>query len=143
MAHKHNKIPLLPLINLLTFCFCAFLFVTASILWQIEYVTSIIPALLHCLQCSNLCGMSAISANSVVCLLVTVLNVNEGRNRDLMEACKTLKGYSLFVSKVRKYTYEAKRSYSYKWFGGVGKQHPFELEEGKKYQQPESVICYR
>lgn len=30
----------------------------------------------------------------------------------------------------------------YKWFGGVGKQHPFALESGKQYQQIESVICY-
>ena len=30
----------------------------------------------------------------------------------------------------------------YKWFGGVGKQHPFALESGKQYQQMESVICY-
>ena len=32
----------------------------------------------------------------------------------------------------------------YEWFGGVGKQHPFKLEEGKEYQpQDHSVICYR
>ncbi len=31
----------------------------------------------------------------------------------------------------------------YNWFGGVGKQHPFGLEEGKTYQVQESVICYR
>ena len=31
----------------------------------------------------------------------------------------------------------------YEWFGGVGKQHPFALEEGKIYQQPDSVVCYR
>ena len=31
----------------------------------------------------------------------------------------------------------------YEWFGGTGKQHPFKLEEGKTYQQLESVICYR
>ncbi|WP_029233502.1 MBL fold metallo-hydrolase [Butyrivibrio sp. VCB2006] len=30
----------------------------------------------------------------------------------------------------------------YQWFGGVGKQHPFKLEEGKKYSQLDSVICY-
>ncbi len=30
----------------------------------------------------------------------------------------------------------------YPWFGGVGMQHPFRLEDGKKYQQRESVICY-
>ena len=30
----------------------------------------------------------------------------------------------------------------YKWFGGVGKQHPFALESGKQYHQMESVICY-
>ena len=39
-------------------------------------------------------------------LIVTCLNVNEGHNKDLMEACKTLKGYSIFVAKVRKYREE-------------------------------------
>ena len=41
--------------------------------------------------------------NPSVELVVTVLNVNNGHNTGLMEACKTLKGYSIFVSKVRKY----------------------------------------
>ncbi|WP_196803811.1 hypothetical protein [Butyrivibrio sp. XBB1001] len=36
-------------------------------------------------------------------LVVTALNVNNGHNAGLMKACKTLKGYSIFVSKVRKY----------------------------------------
>jgi len=31
----------------------------------------------------------------------------------------------------------------YNWFGGVAKQHPFKLMEGKQYQQADSVICYR
>lgn len=31
----------------------------------------------------------------------------------------------------------------YEWSGGVDRQHPFSLMEGKKYQQMESVICYR
>ncbi|MCR5676044.1 MAG: MBL fold metallo-hydrolase [Lachnospiraceae bacterium] len=30
----------------------------------------------------------------------------------------------------------------YEWFGGVAKQHRFRLEEGKHYQQHDSVICY-
>ena len=30
----------------------------------------------------------------------------------------------------------------YHWFGGVARQHPFKLEAGKEYSQPESVICY-
>ena len=30
----------------------------------------------------------------------------------------------------------------YQWFGGVGKQHPFSLDEGKQYAQTDSVICY-
>ncbi len=30
----------------------------------------------------------------------------------------------------------------YHWFGGVGKQHPFKVEEGKRYQQDDHVICY-
>ena len=36
-------------------------------------------------------------------LVVTCLNVNEGHNKELMEACKALNGYSIFVGKVRKY----------------------------------------
>ena len=31
----------------------------------------------------------------------------------------------------------------YKWFDGVDLQHPFALEEGRKYSQQESVVCYR
>ena len=31
----------------------------------------------------------------------------------------------------------------YTWFGGVGKQHAFKLEDDKNYQQMDSVICYR
>ncbi len=46
--------------------------------------------------------------NPAIELVVTVLNVNEGRNSKLMEACKTLKGYSIFVNKVRQYISEAK-----------------------------------
>lgn len=34
------------------------------------------------------------------------LNVNEGHNKELMDACKALKGYSIFVAKVRKYREE-------------------------------------
>lgn len=30
----------------------------------------------------------------------------------------------------------------YQWFGGTGRQHPYKLEEGKKYSQIDSVICY-
>ena len=35
---------------------------------------------------------------------VTVLNVNEGHNQELMEHCQTLKEYAQYVAKVRKYT---------------------------------------
>ena len=45
-------------------------------------------------------------------LVVTSLNVNEGHNKDLMEACQALNGYSIFVSKVRKYTKEAVENYN-------------------------------
>ncbi len=40
-------------------------------------------------------------------LVVTVLNINEGHNSRLMESAKDLKGYSIFVAKVRKYIEEA------------------------------------
>ncbi len=36
-------------------------------------------------------------------LTVTVININENRNPDIMDACKTLKDYSIFVAKIRKY----------------------------------------
>ena len=45
-------------------------------------------------------------------LVVTCLNVNEGHNKDLMKACQALNGYSIFVSKVRKYTKEAIENYN-------------------------------
>ncbi len=34
-------------------------------------------------------------------LKVTILNINDGNNRELMEKCKTLQGYMKFVNKVR------------------------------------------
>ena len=37
---------------------------------------------------------------------------------------------------------ETERDLPYNWFGGVAKQHAFKLEEGKEYNQLESVICY-
>ena len=37
-------------------------------------------------------------------LKVTMLNVNAGHNRELMEQCRTLKEYSQYVERVRKYT---------------------------------------
>ena len=36
-------------------------------------------------------------------LRVTMLNVNDGHNKELMEHCKTLKEYAKYVAKVRKY----------------------------------------
>lgn len=38
---------------------------------------------------------------------------------------------------------ETENDLPYNWFGGVGKQHPFKVEEGGHYNLPESVICYR
>lgn len=37
-------------------------------------------------------------------LTVTMLNINLGKNKELMEQCETLKGYALFVHKIRTYT---------------------------------------
>ena len=39
-------------------------------------------------------------------LKVLMLNVNEGHNKELMEQCRTLKEYAIYVAKVRKYTSE-------------------------------------
>ena len=39
-------------------------------------------------------------------LRVTMLNVNDGHNRELMEQCKTLKEYAQYVARVRRYTTE-------------------------------------
>ena len=44
-------------------------------------------------------------------LSVKVININEGHNQELMEDCKTLNEYSIFVSKVRKCIKEAKDRY--------------------------------
>ena len=44
-------------------------------------------------------------------LVVRVININEGHNTDLMESCKTLKQYSIFVGKVRKYIEEGRKDY--------------------------------
>ncbi len=38
---------------------------------------------------------------------------------------------------------ETENDQPYDWFGGVAKQHSFVLEEGKEYNQLESVICYQ
>ena len=54
------------------------------------------------------------TVNPCLELRATVLNVNEGHNKELMESCKTLNEYSIFVSKVRKYTQEAKLLYTAK-----------------------------
>ena len=45
-------------------------------------------------------------------LVVTALNINSGHNKELMEACQALKGYSIFVTKVRKYIKEAEDDYN-------------------------------
>ncbi len=39
-------------------------------------------------------------------LKVITLNINEGKNRELMEQCRTLREYAQYVGKVRKYTRE-------------------------------------
>jgi predicted transposase/invertase (TIGR01784 family) len=39
-------------------------------------------------------------------LKVTVLNINSGNNAELLEKCKTLKDYSLYVERVREYAKE-------------------------------------
>ena len=31
----------------------------------------------------------------------------------------------------------------YKWFGGIARQHAFQCDPGRKYQQDEHVICYQ
>ena len=36
-------------------------------------------------------------------LLVTMININYGKNQELLDACKDLKGYSIFVAKIRSY----------------------------------------
>ena len=39
-------------------------------------------------------------------LIVTVINVNENHNPEIMSACEALKGYSVFVARIRKYALE-------------------------------------
>ena len=45
-------------------------------------------------------------------LVVRVININEGHNKALMDSCKSLKQYSIFVGKVRKYIERVKNEYS-------------------------------
>lgn len=44
------------------------------------------------------------SGESDLELKVTELNINQGYNKDLMERCRTLKDYMIFVEKVRRYS---------------------------------------
>ena len=37
-------------------------------------------------------------------LIVTVININYGKNKELMDACKDLRDYSIYVQKVREYS---------------------------------------
>ena len=37
-------------------------------------------------------------------LIATVININENRNPELMAACEALRGYSIFVGRIRKYS---------------------------------------
>ncbi len=37
-------------------------------------------------------------------LVATVININENRNPEIMSACEALKGYSIFVGRIRKYS---------------------------------------
>ena len=37
-------------------------------------------------------------------LKVLVLNINQGKNKELLEVCKTLKEYMIFVDRIRLYT---------------------------------------
>ena len=39
-------------------------------------------------------------------LMVNVININQGRNGGILQRCKTLKGYSAFIGKVREYEKE-------------------------------------
>ena len=41
-------------------------------------------------------------------LIVTMFNVNEGHNKELMEQCQILKEYAMYVAKVRKYAQNMK-----------------------------------
>ncbi len=45
-------------------------------------------------------------------LTVRVININEGHNEELMQSCKSLKQYSIFVGMVRKYIEEGRDEYS-------------------------------
>ena len=38
---------------------------------------------------------------------------------------------------------KTERDAPYRWFGGVGLQHPFSCRPDRKYQQEDHVVCYR
>ncbi len=44
--------------------------------------------------------------NPALELVVTMLNINEGHNKELMEQCQTLREYAQYVARVRKYAAE-------------------------------------
>ena len=41
---------------------------------------------------------------------MTMLNINEGHNKELMEQCQILKEYSLYVTRVQKYAVQMELS---------------------------------
>ena len=45
----------------------------------------------------------AYDGNGDIEVLVTMLNINYGKNKKLMDACKPLKEYAWLVDKIRKY----------------------------------------
>ena len=55
----------------------------------------------------EICKLSAMyehtTENPALELVVTMLNVNEGHNEELMEQCQTLREYAKYVARVRKY----------------------------------------
>ncbi len=42
-------------------------------------------------------------------LVVTMFNINEGYNKELMKQCKILEEYAKYVAKVRKYAQDMKQ----------------------------------
>ena len=48
------------------------------------------------------------SGKAALELVVTMFNVNEGHNKELMEQCQILKEYAMYVAKVRKYAQNMK-----------------------------------
>jgi predicted transposase/invertase (TIGR01784 family) len=63
-------------------------------------------AILHLSDLFEKIDISGIEEKTLLELEVQVININEGRNNEMVRKCKELHGYSAFIAKVREYEQE-------------------------------------